>query len=188
MLSCSLTVYDNLIKNSRLFFFVFFCLSLFFVVYCCCCFFLFFLAMGKYVTSCLGSYQATLHSSFTNRTWNRCIGLAKFHPRLFLETVGDSAAGRFSLLQEGGARTFYASDFPHPNQRTSLYDNTFSSSRSLLSYQFLERLIWFVGLGCLTPPSAIFQLYRGGQFYWWRNPSTRRKLPSWLKSLTNFIT
>jgi hypothetical protein len=37
-----LTVYDNLIKNSRLFFFVFFCLSLFFVVYCCCCFFFFF--------------------------------------------------------------------------------------------------------------------------------------------------
>ena len=42
LLSCSLTVYDNLIKNSRLFFFVFFCLSLFFVVYCCCCFFFFF--------------------------------------------------------------------------------------------------------------------------------------------------
>ena len=45
-----------------------------------------------------------------------------------------------------------------------------------------------LGLWCLTPLSTIFQLDRGGQFYWWRKLDSSEKTACLSKVADNEFT
>jgi hypothetical protein len=57
---------------------------------------------------------------------------------------------------------------------------------SILISVTVEGLVWFMVFNA-TFNNISVTVYHGGQFYWWKNRSIRRKQPTCRKSLTNFL-
>ena len=69
---------------------------------------------------------------------------------------------------------------------TAIFNSTYYFSALFMSTyrHFRQVFSYFGNLCCLTPLSTIFQLYQGGQFYWWRKQEYLVKICC--ISLTNY--